>query len=195
MTTALDHPTQVGTTAVPRAALRRLHVAAVVRIAFGVIWSIDATFKFLPGFVHGQTLGDELGGGAKIKTPIIHEWIGLWHDAALSHPAAFAVGTGIVESLIALGLLFGVFSNLVFLGSAVFSFGIWSAAEGFHLPWTRSGITDLGPSVGYVIASLALFAGAAGATWSLDTKLRPRLGRLRVLTAAPPEEALGLTRR
>ena len=153
--------------------LRRLHGAAVVRIVFGLIWAVDATFKWLPGFVSGQTLGEELGSGEKIQTPVIHQWIELWHAAATPNPAAFAVGTAIIETLIALGQIFGVLSNLVFIGSAVFSFGIWSAAEGFHLPWTRSGITDLGPSVGYIVASLALFFAAAGATWSVDTWLRP----------------------
>jgi uncharacterized membrane protein YphA (DoxX/SURF4 family) len=163
--------------------LRRLHAAAVVRILFGCVWAIDATFKFLPGFVHGQTLGDELGKGDEVHTPVIHQWIQLWHSIGTSHPGAFAVGTGIVESCIALGLLLGAFSNLVLIGSAVFSFGIWSAAEGFHLPWSKSGITDLGPSVGYIFASLGLYLALAGATWSLDKVIRPRLGRLAPLAS------------
>jgi uncharacterized membrane protein YphA (DoxX/SURF4 family) len=164
-----------------------LHQAAAVRIAFGVIWGIDAVFKFLPGFVHGQTFTDELGGASAVHTPVIHQWIQLWHALASPHPAAFAVATGIVEALIALGLIFGAFSNLVFIGSAIWSFGIWSAAEGFHLPWTKSGITDLGPSVGYIIASLALFLAAAGATWSIDTKLRA-LGRFGWLASPSPAQ-------
>jgi uncharacterized membrane protein YphA (DoxX/SURF4 family) len=167
---------------------RRLRGAAAVRIGFGVIWAIDATFKWLPGFVHGQTLGDELGKGAQVHTPVIHQWIALWHSVGMAHPQAFAVGTGIIESLIALGLILGVFTNLVFIGSAVFSFGIWSAAEGFHLPWTKPGMTDLGPSVGYVFASLALYYAAAGATWSLDARLRPALGRFSRLAGRAPGE-------
>jgi uncharacterized membrane protein YphA (DoxX/SURF4 family) len=185
---ATTHQATRGSAPIPLAARRRLHGAAVVRIVFGLVWAIDASFKWLPGFVHGQTLDDELGGYRKIHTPVIHQWIQLWHGAATSHPQVFAVGTGIVETLIALGLIFGIFSNAVFLGSAVFSLGIWSAAEGFHLPWTRSGITDLGPSVAYIFASLALFFVAAGATWSLDAKLRPALGRTRWLASPAPEE-------
>jgi nitrite reductase (NO-forming) len=158
--------------------VRRLHAAAVVRILFGCVWAIDAVFKVLPGFVHGQTLGDELGKGAQVHTPVIHQWIQLWHAIGTAHPQAFAIGTGVVESCIALGLILGAFSHLVLLGSAVFSFGIWSAAEGFHLPWTKPGMTDLGPSVGYVVASLGLYLAFAGATWSVDRYLRPRLGRL-----------------
>lgn len=57
------------TTPAGTAGLRRLHGAAGVRIAFGVIWAIDAVFKFLPGFVHGETLDNELGAGADIQTP------------------------------------------------------------------------------------------------------------------------------
>jgi nitrite reductase (NO-forming) len=160
-----------------RAALRRLHGAAVVRIVFGVIWAIDAIFKFLPGFVHGQTLTDELGSGSKIHTPVIHQWIQLWLNASQTDPAAFAIGTGVVEVVIAVCLLVGAFSNAVFIGSAIWSFGIWSAAEGFHLPWSKSGITDLGPSVGYIVASLVLFYAVAGATWSVDGRLKPVMAR------------------
>lgn len=166
--------------------LRRLHGAAVVRIAFGVVWAIDAVFKWLPGFLHGQTLDKEIGKASKINVPVIHQWIQLWHSVASANPALFAVGTAVVESVIAVCLILGAFSNLVFLGSAVFSLGIWSAAEGFHLPWV-SGMTDLGPSVGYIFASLALFYAAAGSTWSVDGKLRPRLGSLAALASPAPK--------
>ncbi len=166
----------------PAPGCRRVHGAAIVRILFGVLWAMDATFKWLPGFIHGQTLGHELGAADEVHTPVIHQWISLWHSVGTSNPTAFATGTAIIETLIALGLIFGAFSNLVFIGSAVFSFGIWSAAEGFHLPW-HQGMTDLGPSVGYIFASLALYFAAAGTTWSLDTWLRERVGRLRRLTS------------
>jgi nitrite reductase (NO-forming) len=174
----IDVAAGAATSPVSSASLRRLHGAAGVRIAFGVIWAIDAIFKFLPGFVHGQTLSKELGAGADVQTPIIHQWIQLWHGAALSAPTAFAVGTGVIEVLIAVAMLLGAFSNFLFIGSAIWSFGIWSAAEGFHLPWSKSGITDLGPSVAYIVASLVLFYAAAGATWSVNPWLKPRMAKL-----------------
>jgi uncharacterized membrane protein YphA (DoxX/SURF4 family) len=177
VTVATDNLQQTKALA-PSLTRRRLHGAATLRIIFGMIWSIDASFKFLPGFVHGQTLGKELGAAADVHTQVIHQWILLWHNVGTTNPAAFAIGTGVIESLIALCLLTGAFSNVAFIGSAVFSFGIWSAAEGFHLPWTKPGITDLGPSVAYIFASLLLFVACAGATWSVDGWLRPRLARL-----------------
>jgi hypothetical protein len=76
----------------------------------------------------------------------------------------------------------GALSNAAFVGSAILSFGIWSGAEAFHLPF-QSGMTDLGPSVVYIFASLALFFAAAGSTWSVDSWLRPRLGAIAWLAA------------
>jgi nitrite reductase (NO-forming) len=186
MTTAHTAPSPTSDTNAGNPMLRRLHAAAVVRIVFGVVWAVDATFKWLPGFIHGETLGDELGGAKKIHTPLVHEWISLWSAIGSANPGAFAAGTAIVETVIAVCLLLGLFSNAMFVGSAIFSFGIWSAAEGFHLPWSRPGITDLGPSVGYIIASLALLFACAGATWSLDSRLHGRLGRFARLAGSRP---------
>jgi nitrite reductase (NO-forming) len=165
----------------------RPRAAAAVRIAFGALWAANATFKWLPGFIHGQTLEKELGGGREIHTPVIHQWLEMWHGIGTASPGAFAVGTAVIETLIAIGLLFGAFSNTVLIGSALFSFGIWSTAEHFNLPWTKPGITDLGASIGYVIAALALYCAAAGSTWSLDRKLRGRLGKYAWLTSPAPK--------
>ncbi|WP_037603568.1 hypothetical protein [Streptacidiphilus rugosus] len=169
--------------------LRTLHRAAALRIGFGLLWAIDASFKWQPGFIDGRTLDDELGQGSTVHTPVIHQWIEVWHSVASASPGAFAVGTAVVETCIAAALILGLFSNAVFIGSAVYALGIWSSAEAFGLPWDTPGITDVGPAVAYVFASLALFQAAAGATWSLDAVIRPKLGpRLGRLTGASPEQ-------
>jgi thiosulfate dehydrogenase [quinone] large subunit len=188
VTATLSPParTPVGPPARGPFSVRRLHGAAIVRIAFGLLWLIDAIFKWLPGFINGQTLHDELGGASHVNVPIVHDWMLLWNGIGLANPPAFAATIAVLETLAAVSILFGAFSNVGLLGSALLSFGIWSGAEGFHLPWDRAGETDLGPSAAYWIASLALFFAAAGSTWSLDTVLRPRLGRLRFLAAPAP---------
>jgi uncharacterized membrane protein YphA (DoxX/SURF4 family) len=162
--------------------LRRLHGAAVVRILFGVLWAIDAVFKWLPGWIHGQTLGHELDE-SKVPVPVLHQWVQMWHGAAATGPGAFAVAAAIVESLIAVALILGFLSNLTFIVTAVWSFGIWTSAEHLHMPFT-TGMTDLGPSIGYIFAALALFFAGAGATWSVDAAIRPRLGRLAALAGS-----------
>ena len=166
---------------------RWLRGAAVVRILFGGLWAADASLKWQPGFIHGQTLHTELGKVSQVNTPVIHQWLALTHMVGMANPPAVAMGIAIIETLAALALIFGVLSNAAFIGTAMLSFGIWSGAEAFHLPF-KSGMTDLGPSVGYIFASLALFFAAAGSTWSVDSWLRPRIGRFGWL-AAPAVEA------
>jgi thiosulfate dehydrogenase (quinone) large subunit len=131
---------------------RWLHGAAVVRILFGVLWACDASFKWQPGFIHGQTLHDELGKVAQVHTPVIHQWLALTHMIGIANPPVTAAVIAIIETLAALALIFGVLSNAAFVGSAILSFGIWSSAEAFHLPF-HSGMTDLGPSVGYIFVT------------------------------------------
>jgi uncharacterized membrane protein YphA (DoxX/SURF4 family) len=164
-----------------------LRGAAVVRILFGVLWAADASLKWQPGFIHGKTLHTELGKVSQVNTPVIHQWLALTHMLGMANPPVFAMGIAIIETLAALALIFGVLSNAAFIGTAMLSFGILSGAEAFHLPF-KSGMTDFGPSVGYIFASLALFFAAAGSTWSVDSWLRPRIGRFGWL-AAPAVEA------
>jgi hypothetical protein len=96
--------------------LRRLHVAAVVRIVFGVVWAVDA-HGAPPDLRRGDRDRGELHRPGADPRRIL--------EPAPDRPR-------------------------------VFSFGIWSAAEGLHLPWSKPGITDLGPSVGCIFASLGL---------------------------------------
>jgi thiosulfate dehydrogenase [quinone] large subunit len=165
--------------------LRRLRGAAVVRILFGLLWAIDAWLKWLPGFIGGQTIAHELNPQS-VSTPVVHGWVQLWHDVAGMNPGMFAMGTAVIETLLAAALIFGILSNLTFIVTAAFSFGIWTAPEHMHLPWGTPGMTDLGPSIGYVFAALALFYATAGATWSVDAVIRPHLGRFAPLAGTVP---------
>ena len=153
---------------------------------------VQRHLQVLPGFIGGQTLPDELGNAAKVDMPVVHQWLALWNTIGLANPGAFAAGIAILETTAAVALILGVFSNAAFIGTALLSFGIWSGAEGFHLPF-HQGMTDLGPSAGYIFASLALFFAAAGSTWSVDSWLRPRLGRLAWLAAPAVRVGGGLT--
>jgi thiosulfate dehydrogenase [quinone] large subunit len=125
---------------------------------------------------------NELGKAADVQVVGEHQWLQLWNTVGLAHPGAFAMAIAIIESLAALTLILGALSNAAFIGTALLSFGIWSGAEGFHLPF-HSGMTDLGASAGHIFASLARFFAAAGSTCSVDTWLRPQLGRFAWLAA------------
>ena len=154
----------------PTAGPVRARGLAVARILFGLVWLADAVFKWLPGFRDPATISAQLGKHAKaIDVPVLHQWMMLWYSIGTANPTVFAYVIAVIETLIALGLILGVFSRTVLLGSAIFSLGIWSTAEGLGLPF-KYGQTDLGPSIGYVFASLALYFAGAGAVWSLDAR-------------------------
>jgi len=121
--------------------LRRLHGAAVVRILFGLLWAIDAWLKWLPGFIDGQTMAHELNPQA-VSTPVVHGWVQLWHDVAGMNPGMFAMGTAVIETVLAVALILGILSKLTFIVTAAWSFGIWTAPEHMHLPWGTPGMTE-----------------------------------------------------
>jgi uncharacterized membrane protein YphA (DoxX/SURF4 family) len=102
------------------------------------------------------------------------------YHAALNYRDPFGYTVAVIETLIAIGLLTGCYSRLVFIGGAIFSAGIWTAAEGMGLP-IQAGQTDIGTNCIYVLVYIALFLGAAGSTWSVDAWFRGRGGKVSVL--------------
>lgn len=154
---------------------------AWIRIAFGVVWAIDASFKWQPGFIHqfsGDVTGAEDGQPRPIKT-----WIAGWGHIVHSDPHLFAYLLAVAETVLAVTLLLGVFTNAVSVLGAVLSLLIWSTAEGFGGPY-QAGATDIGASIIYVLVWATLLAGGAGAYLGLDARIRPWLAGSRFSRAA-----------
>lgn len=145
-----------------------------LRIAFGVIWAVDAALKWTPGFRAGY-LGD-LTGAAKGQPGWLQPWFHFW--ISLQHPTTlFVYLVAVVETLIAAALILGFARKLTYISAAVFSFLIWSTAEGFGGPYT-AGSADVGTSIIYVVVFLgllALSAYAGPARYSVDHWLEQRL--------------------
>jgi len=150
--------------------------AAIVRILFGALWGIDAALKWMPGFVHGQTLADELGGAADVQLPLEHQWLQLWNTVGLANPSFFAHAIAVVETVVAVLVIAGLFTRTALIAAALLAAGIWTGAEGMHLPWFRPGQTDLGPSVGYIFAALGLLFAGSARVWSVDALIARRRG-------------------
>ncbi len=140
-----------------------------------MIWAVDAWFKWQPDFV--QNFTGYLTGALEGQPASVQWWIHLWHDTIQVNPVAFAYVVAVAESAIAIGLIFGVFSNITYLGGSLMSMVIWSTAEGFGGPY-KPGSTDIGAAVIYVLVFAGLFLTSAGRYWSLDRWLTPRLGWL-----------------
>jgi len=146
-----------------------------LRITFGVIWLIDAVLKWLPGFrsnYMGNTMGTAQGQPAGTRW-----WFDFWIRLQHPHATHFAYFVAVVETLIALALIFGFARKLTYISAIVFSLLIWATAEGFGGPYT-SGSADIGTAIIYAIVFgglLALSYYAGPSRWSVDYYLEKRI--------------------
>jgi nitrite reductase (NO-forming) len=147
-----------------------------VRIVFGIIWLIDATLKWLPGFRAGYA--DALHEGADGQPAWLRGWFNFWINLQEPRAAFFAYLVAIVETLIAVAVILGFARKLTYLAAIVLSLLIWSTAEGFGGPYT-AGSSDIGTAIIYalVFASLLCFSYYEGTPrLSLDYYLERRIG-------------------
>lgn len=160
----------------------RSKMIAFTRIAFGLVWSVDAYFKWQPAFANNfvSYLQETYSG----QPHLIQSWLNFWINLVNIDPHLFARIVALGETGIAFGLLFGLFSNLDYAAGTLLSMVIWSVPEGFGGPYT-SGATDLGAGIIYVFGFLGLFLLAAGQHYGLDRVIRPKLGKWRFLSSAP----------
>jgi len=147
-----------------------------LRITFGVIWLIDATLKWLPGFRAGymSTIMGEAQSQPGWLQPWFHFWIRLQHPEAVF----LAYLVAVVETLIALALIAGFARKLTYMSAIAFSLLIWGTAEGFGGPYT-SGASDIGTAIIYAVVFaglLALSYYAGPARYSADYYLEKKIG-------------------
>jgi nitrite reductase (NO-forming) len=146
-----------------------------LRIAFGIIWAIDAAFKWLPGF-RSAYIG-MIVQAAKDQPGWLHPWFNFWITLQQPRAMFFAYLVAAVETLIAAALIFGFARKLSYISAASFSFLVWAIAEGFGGPYT-SGSTDIGTSIIYVVVFLGLLAlnyYDGPARYSVDYYLEKRI--------------------
>ena len=136
------------------------------RIGFGVIWLVDAWFKWQPAFVNEFV--SYLSGNISGSQPAwVDAWIHFWVETVKIDPKLFAYLVALGETLIALALLFGVGVRLfAVLGSAL-SLIIWSTGEAFGGPYT-TGVTDIGAAIIYVGGFALLALTQSGYAVGLD---------------------------
>ncbi|HEY5222466.1 MAG TPA: hypothetical protein VIJ18_05375 [Microbacteriaceae bacterium] len=163
--------------------VQRRRVLAMLRIAFGLVWAVDAWLKWLPSFAKHTLMGKLLAAGEGQPAPV-HAWIDGWTHLIATAPRVFAVLLALAESLIAVGLLIGALTNAVCSAGALLSLTIWATGEGFGGPY-GDGTTDVGASLVYVMAFALLGAVGAGGAWGFDRWLHSTLGRMAWLSSRP----------
>jgi uncharacterized membrane protein YphA (DoxX/SURF4 family) len=145
------------------------------RIAFGAIWAIDAALKWLPWFRSSYVA--DITGAATGQPGWLSWWFDFWVKLQTPRPDLFAYLVAVLETLIALALIFGFARKLTYISTAVFSFLMWGVAEGFGGPYMK-GSTDIGTSIIYVAVCMGLLVIAYyGGTsrYSLDHHIEQRI--------------------
>lgn len=160
---------------------------AALRITFGLIWLVDAWFKWQPDFINN--FDTYLTGSLEGQPGWVQGWIYFWIKIINVDPHVFGHLVAIGETALALALIFGVFSNLAYVGGTLLSVAIWTTAEGFGGPYTP-GSTDIGAAIIYVLVFAGLFLSRAGLTYGFDRQLTPKLGRWGVLASGLPAKWL-----
>jgi thiosulfate dehydrogenase [quinone] large subunit len=169
--------------AVPVASAQAVRRYWIIRLLFGVIWGIDATLKWLPGFRDQYLSMIQAAGQGQPSwlTPFFH----VMTDAVRPAPGLFAILTALAETAICLSLLLGVAQRAGFAFGAAFSLLIWGAGEGFGGPY-MSGSTDIGCAIMYTVLFAALLVavprGVRAAAPGLDRRLARRWPNLAPLT-------------
>jgi len=138
---------------------------AFLRIAFGCVWAIDAWFKWQPAFLNG--LAGMLTSMLDGQPTWVQGWIHLWISVVSINPHFFAILVALIETAIALSLIFGFLTRITLAGSIVFSLLIWSIAEGFGGPYI-AGSTDIGCAIIYAFVAVALLLGYSWGADSVD---------------------------
>jgi nitrite reductase (NO-forming) len=126
---------------------------SAVRIGFGLIWLVDAAFKFSPDFRTG-ILG--MVKAASTGQPSwLHGWFHFWISAVQAHPNFWAYGIAGLELVIALALILGFARKVTYIVTIFSALFIWGIAEGFGGPYSATS-TDIGAAVMYAVVALSL---------------------------------------
>jgi nitrite reductase (NO-forming) len=152
----------------------RLTGIGLLRILFGVVWGIDAWFKWQPSFIDG--LVGYLTGALDGQPAWIRSYIHFWHHVVGVDPRLFAYLVAIGETVIAVALILGVFTNLTSVVGIFLSTAIWTTAEGFGGPY-QAGSTDIGAAIMYGVIFIGLFLSRSGLFLGVDRRLTPALGK------------------
>jgi nitrite reductase (NO-forming) len=143
-----------------------------IRIILGIVWLIDGSLKFQPGFV------DSFSGLIKSagQPGWLQPWFNFWYDVTVGNAAPFVYGIGILEISLGVALVLGVVRKLAYVGGLILSLLIWAVPEGFGGPY-GPGSTDIGTGIAYsfVFLSLIIINALSGTSkYSLDYLIERR---------------------
>jgi nitrite reductase (NO-forming) len=154
------------------AATRRMIAIAYLRIAFGVIWSIDAALKWQPAFQ--ANFSQIVIGVAQGQPAFLNWWFSIWQFIVNGRAPIFAVLTATTETYLAVALIAGFARKLTYTIGIAYGLFVWSVAEGFGGPYVPGTTTDVGAAIVYSLVFWALLLIDAG-RMSVDRLIAARV--------------------
>src|SRR2546430_7498349 len=97
---------------------------AVLRIAFGLIWSVDAALKWQPAFQ--ANFSQIVSGVAQGQPGFLSWWFGLWELIVSGRAPIFAVLAAITETYLALALIAGFARKFTYAIGIAYGLFVWS---------------------------------------------------------------------
>lgn len=155
---------------------RRVTGIAFLRIAFGAIWSVDASLKWQPAFQ--ANFQQILSAVAKGQPGFLGWWFGLWQFVVSGNAPIFGILTASTETYLALALLTGFARKFTYSLGILYGLFVWSVAEGFGGPYVPGTTTDVGAAIIYSLLFLALLLVDAGRL-SVDSLIEKRIAAWR----------------
>ncbi len=128
-------------------------IKSVARILFGIVWLVDASFKFQMSFV--QSFSSLIAAGGIGQPAWLAGWFSFWAATTAANPVMWAYIIAFSELAIAVSLIFGFMRKIGYSGGLLLSLLIWSVPEGFGGPYGPSS-TDIGTGFIYGIVFLML---------------------------------------
>ncbi len=133
---------------------RQGKIFSILRIAFGIVWAIDAAFKWMPAFLNG--LPDMIGGSIADQPVLIANVLTLCLKIISIEPHFFAVLIALTESALAIGLILNVFPKTIYTFGFIYSLFVWGIPESFGGPYA-AGSTDVGTGIIYAFVFAAFY--------------------------------------
>ena len=151
---------------------RRMIAIAFLRIAFGVIWSVDAALKWQPAFQ--ANFSQIVAGVAQGQPGFLSWWFSIWQVIVSGRAPIFAVLTATTETYLALALIAGFARKFTYAIGIAYGLFVWSVAEGFGGPYVPGTTTDVGAAIIYSLVFWALLLVDAGRV-SVDRLIAARI--------------------
>jgi uncharacterized membrane protein YphA (DoxX/SURF4 family) len=129
--------------------------ATVLRVMFGLVWLIDAFFKWQPGFRDG--FAATIQGMVNGQPGIIKPWFQLWASIAAHTGQLLPDMSAVTETALGLALILGLARRAVYILGAMYAFFVWAVGEGFGGPYVLGTSTDVGAAVIYAFVFALLF--------------------------------------